>query len=207
VAICHGNGNRIKQENNLKTATKLLTKAIEISLTLPIQDKENKNKLIEVQSIITKGHINQAVKSLWTNRAKRIISKELKKAIWGGNKQANQVWLAETAGGSTYMPWARLVFKQGKSWKLPDLGLVSLMNKQQQVVVGIEKMEVILDYMNNQWAVKEASVRTEYNFQPRAQEKSRQIINSEITTEEVRIMARKLKRDKSLGSDLIPNEV
>jgi len=52
------------------------------------------------------------------------------------------------------------------------------MNKQQQVVVEIEKMEVILDYMNNQWVVKEASVITEYNFQLRAQAKSRQIINS-----------------------------
>jgi len=60
--------------------------------------------------------------------------------------------------------------------------------------------------MNNQWAVKEASVIAEYNFQLKAQAKSRQIINSEITTEEVRRMARKLKRDKSPGSNLIPNE-
>jgi len=194
------------KERNVQKARVYLQKAIEFALTLPIQDKVNKDKLKEINMVISKGEMSQIVLPMWLNRAKRIVGKELKKVIWGGNKLASQVWAAEVEGGSAYMPWEKLVFNQGKAWKLPELGLVSLMNQNKQVVVGIEKMEVILNYMKNQWAVKSPQVRKDYVFQTRATEEGRKLINDEIIWEEVRRMARKLKKEKSPGSNLIPNE-
>ncbi len=44
------------------------------------------------------------------------------------------------------MPWTRLVYNQGKVWGLPEIGIVSLINKQGKLVMGVEKLEVIVDY-------------------------------------------------------------
>ncbi len=187
-------------------AVDLMKKVIELSLNLVVCEKSSKQELVEMLRMVRSGKINQIVLPMWLGKLKKVVDKELKRAMWDGKKMAGMAWKAEVAGGEMYMPWAKLVFNQGKTWKLPDMGIVSLMNAQGQLVMGVEKMEVIMSYMQKQWAVVNAGVKKEFIFARKASKEDMEMVNAVVSGEEVRRVARKLKRDKSPGSDLIPNE-
>ena len=119
---------------------------------------------------------------------------------------ASKAWKAEVAGGETYMPWAKMVYSQGKAWGLPEVGIVSLLNKHGKLVMGVEKLEVIMEYMQKQWSVVNREVKHKFVFQKEVGEEGKKLLNDVVTWEEVYRMAKKLKRNKSPGSDLIPNE-
>jgi len=148
----------------LEQAIRQLEQAVDMASGLVMCEKESKQELINIKSMIKGNRLNKVVLPMWISKAQKVIGKEMKRAVWDGKKFAGKAWKAEVTGGETYMPWTRLVYSQGKVWELPEIGIVSLLNKQGKLVMGVEKLEVIVEYIQKQWSVVNEEVKINFKF-------------------------------------------
>ncbi len=109
--------------------------------------------------------------------------------------------------GEFYMPWAKHAYARGKMWKRPEVGILALKNQEGQMVTGNLSGEVIMEYMKKQWSQVPGEYRTSFSFQKIApRSKVEGILNKVITAREVQVQIDSLKKEKSPGTDLVPNE-
>ncbi len=148
----------------LDQAIRQLEQAVDMASGLVMCEKESKQELINIKSMIKGNRLNKVVLPMWISKAQKVIGKEMKRAVWDGKKLAGKAWKAEVTGGETYMPWTRLVYSQGKVWGLPEIGIVSLLNKQGKLVMGVEKLEVMVEYIQKQWSVVNEEVKINFKF-------------------------------------------
>ncbi len=112
--------------------------------------------------------------------------------------------------GEKYGEWGREPWQQGKKMRRSDLGIRVLRNKQGEIKVNEESVEIVREYMGEMWGTKDCLGKIELEHPKVGKEKQEvidKLLNKEISMEEINRAIKKLKKRKTPGEDLITNEV
>ena len=87
------------------------------------------------------------------------------------------------------MPWSKATHMLGKEVRWPDLGIIALRNKEDVIVAGSGRDQVVQDYMTEMWGTKIEEATSTLNPQMLHKRVSREacdsMLNGQITVCEV----------------------
>ena len=165
-------------------------------------EEKDKNSMIDILGTTL------VVQWRWKLKIKKMLIELKEKEERRLRKQMVRGAHLKRQAGEFYMPWAKYTHHQGKKWRKPDTGIIALKNEQGQVRTGVEKDEVMVQYIQNMWGTKKIIKNTEYKFRRVVNEQNmNRAMNKSITGAEVQQGAMAMKEHKSPGTDLIPNEI
>ena len=93
---CYGYVIKAQKIQVLTQAIKQLGQAVDMALSLVVCDKESKQELISIQSMVKSQRINKVVLPMWINKAQKVIRKEMNRAMWDGKKGDQVSQLSES---------------------------------------------------------------------------------------------------------------
>ena len=86
--------------------------------------------------------------------------------------------------------------RQGKEWRLPEIGIIALRNSRGIMTLGVEKTEQYMEHMMKYWGISGNPPERIMTFDRQASSIGLQRLNKPITPREVQCIAKKLKKEK-----------
>ena len=147
-----------------------------------------------------------------TKATRQVLARQIQNIRQVQREQRWAVWRAETKAGEKEPRYAAITHRQGKKIRRPDMGIRMLKDPtgEWQVGQGVEK--VIQSYTRTMWGTGEKANKHILTEAEWARIKTNKVeidkmLNSEISLAEVERAIKKLKKNKTPGEDLIPNEI
>jgi len=165
-----------------------------------------------------KEELEQAQALQETVQEKEVIKKIklLKKQMQATHKKQSQLRQSIKKGKmkkqTTVMEWEKIQWQQTRKPKAMGIGMRILRDEKGEIKAGADIEPIVKAYMGKMWGTKEhLPINTLSSILPisskQTTDRLNQVLNTTITRLEVQQAIKKLKKNKTPGADLIPNEI